>query len=658
VENLRNGITIAPNSTKHFSLRKIIGDSMRFSLFPYQPRTHQNELMDIIWNALEEGKNAVVESGTGSGKTICAVVPTVEFIRSHNKRMLYLTRTNAQQRQAILECRRIGAFAVGIQGRKSMCPLVQEDAELSMGTPEELSIFCGDKKRKTYEEAKSRQLKKGCRYFYTNLLLSDERRKEILDWRRKTVPTVEEYLSFCRDEKLCPYELTKEHIACAEVITAPYVYFFNEFIRASLLNWMNCNVEDIVLIVDEAHNLPNFARDIKSAELSLRTIKLAEAEAEKYGDPTLSDGISITHFCRILSSILLRMAEEYVVDEDGFVPPHGLEERLMSTLKCTSRKISALLNEMFTVGEVIKDDKRKRGKLARSYISSLSMFLEFWMNMEEEHYARLIYGGKNPFLQAYCLDPSLATKIVNDAHASVHLSGTLSPLDEYRDSVGLEDAVLHTFPSPFPKGNRAVFYLGDVTSRYEDISRDEKMLLRMEDYISTISETFQKNTIVFFPSFRLMRRFLDAMANEPKNLYIEERDMTQGELMIKLRDFREQRGALFFSVAGGRISEGLDFPGRELEIAIIAGIPYPKPSAKQRALQHYYELKFGKGWEYTVKAPTTRKIIQSIGRLIRSEEDKGAAVILDKRARHFVSYIPMRESQDIITDLKQFFEEG
>ena len=106
---------------------------------------------------------------------------------------------------------------------------------------------------------------------------------------------------------------------------------------------------------------------------------------------------------------------------------------------------------------------------------------------------------------------------------------------------------------------------------------------------------------------------------------------------------------------GGRISEGMDFPAEQLEIAIIVGIPYPKPTARQRGLQRYYDLKFGKGWEYTVNAPTARKLLQSIGRLIRDDNDKGVAVILDIRAPRFKQYIrDMKESKNLLDDIRTF----
>jgi DNA excision repair protein ERCC-2 len=107
---------------------------------------------------------------------------------------------------------------------------------------------------------------------------------------------------------------------------------------------------------------------------------------------------------------------------------------------------------------------------------------------------------------------------------------------------------------------------------------------------------------------------------------------------------------------GGRISEGMDFPAEQLEIAVIIGIPYPKPTARQKGLQRYYDMKFRKGWEYTVEAPAARKMLQSIGRLIRDENDRGIAVVLDRRASRFKKYLRDLElTDDLINEMKQFF---
>jgi DNA excision repair protein ERCC-2 len=285
-----------------------------------------------------------------------------------------------------------------------------------------------------------------------------------------------------------------------------------------------------------------------------------------------------------------------------------------------------------------------------------------------EQYVKLIVdagGGNNPCVEAYCLDPSLGTEILNCFHSTIHMSGTLEPLEEYRDSIGLhEKTELVSFRSSFPSKNRRVLFVDDVSTKYDDIIKDESMINRMIDQVTSICNNFPKNTMVFFPSFNIMNmfRFNDDIKKITRSVFFEEQKMSQSALMDLVSDFKDygsgiNEGAALFSVMGGRISEGMDFPAEQLEIALIVGIPYPKPTARQRGLKRYYDLKFRKGWEYTVEAPTARKLLQSIGRLIRDEKDRGIAVILDRRAPRFKKYITdLVESKNVLEDIQKFLD--
>jgi DNA excision repair protein ERCC-2 len=119
---------------------------------------------------------------------------------------------------------------------------------------------------------------------------------------------------------------------------------------------------------------------------------------------------------------------------------------------------------------------------------------------------------------------------------------------------------------------------------------------------------------------------------------------------------RERAGdSLIVGVLGGRLSEGLDFPGRQLEAIIVVGMPFPKPTAHQRALFHYHEVRHGKGWDYAVRAPALRRLRQALGRLIRSETDRGFALILDERAAPFLASAGIEcTAADLETSLQEF----
>ena len=616
-------------------------------------------MMQHVSSACHNRSHLVVESGTGTGKTICALTASVEFCKAMGKKILYVTRTNSQQRQVMLELRQINektpVFGVALQGRRNMCPLARKESELSDGSPEELSKVCSDRKARVLKGDED-----ACKY-YAATCAADL--SPIMRYARDELPTAEEFSRHCIERDLCPYEVCKMHVPAADVVAAPYIMFFDGFIRHALMDWMGCALHDIIVIVDEAHNLPSYARELESATLSSVTLRLAEKELDEFGDPEVAEGISLRDFISITQEILEKAVEEYLIDEDGIIPQSHLEEELMFKTHLTSRGLGGLVAQIINFGEMVRDHRKLVGRLPRSHIHGTGGFLAFWQQLDESEYVKLILEddqGSKAF-EAYCLDSSIACRPIMECHSSVHMSGTLKPLDEYRQSIGLpKDAVLADVPSPFPPENRLVLFADDVTTKYEDIERDEKMVDRIAEHISDLVSNVHRSTIVFYPSYALMKRIAPkvSFASGGRSVYFEDRAMDQGEFMKVVSDFKLAPGrALLHAISGGRVSVGIDFPGAEMELAIVAGIPYPKPTAKQRALEHFCEIRFGRGWEHAVKAPTARKLQQAIGRLIRSETDLGVAIILDKRAVHFVDSIAAKKTSDMVSDVRGFFEE-
>jgi len=606
---------------------------------------------------LDQG-HLVLESGTGSGKTVCALTGALQAALARGNKVLYLTRTNSQEKQVILELRKINEkapiFGVAIQGRQGTCPLVRRDKELSAGTPEELSRICRDKRRRVLEGRPG-----GCRFFKG---LQELDMNQLLEHYRSTLPTAEEMIDHCDSLNICPHEVMKELVKEARVVVAPYAYFFMPFIRNSLMDWMDCSMEDVLLIVDEAHNLPDYTREIESFQLSRYMLGMVIKEVEEFGDPELAKGVRVHDVCEACSLVLDEALRDYLIDEDGLIPPSLLEENLMSAFTASSRSLMAMSKLLMEQGEIIRESRFSQGRLPRSLTYSLGAFLSYWLTLDEECFVKLVMGGDNPCLKAYCIDPVVTTSSLLGCRGSVHMSGTLVPLNEYRDSIGLPlETGLMIFPTPFSKENRRVFYVEDVSTKYEEIQSSPDMVAAIEDHVVQVCNGVRRNTVVFFPSYSLMDRFVnDGVSRRiSRRVHLEERGMAQLELMDVVTRFKEGRieGQVLFAVMGGRISEGIDFPEDELELAIVIGIPYPRPTARQRALLHYYELKFRKGWEYTVKGPAIRKLQQAIGRLIRTESDVGAALILDRRITQFSDRLDLVSTERPLQDIQRFFRE-
>ena len=675
--------------------------------------------MESAKECLNREEHLVLEAGTGSGKTISALVPAVEHAISTGRRILYLTRTNSQQRQVIVEFRKIverlkgsipqvagegddeslldhilhelnddtkenvqgeskegnkpvnSTVSVGLQGRSNMCPVTSEDPEFMTGTPEELSKMCAERKRHTANRMSGHPSGgKECPY-YSAFMMDDG--KEAKDWAAENCPTAEELMEFCMERSICPYEVTKALMPDALLVTAPYIYFFYPFIRRRLMEWMDCSLSDLVVIVDEAHNLSSFVRDISSISLSKNTLAMAMSELEKWGDHEVANGVFISTFLRKCVNALDNIAGEYLIDEDGLVPPSALREEMMMLLHTNSARLDSISSEIMHHGVTIQDQKKAMGKLPRSYIYIATRFYKVWNELEFDSYTPLIVAGRNDgefSLEAFAMDPSILTSILSNCSGSIHMSGTLAPLEEYRDSLGLpEDTKLLRLPPPFPSSNRMVLYDQNLTTNYEKLMKNPSLIDGYREMIARILDhTRERNTALFFPSFKMLSRVMGAQELEdgerlphtlPTNrmVFMEERGSSGQDLMELVNEFKESEGGVLVSVLGGRLSEGMDFPGRALEQVIVVGIPYPKPTAKQRALASYYDIKFGKGWEYTVHAPASRRLLQALGRMIRSEEERGIGHILDNRAIHFREEIPdmLEEGKDLMR-LNHFFK--
>jgi DNA excision repair protein ERCC-2 len=545
----------------------------------------------------------------------------------------------------IHELRKINIFGMGIQGRHNLCPIFMKNEELKNGKPDELSKLCIDRKNAVLKEDAD-----ACRYFHNSLKIEEGKIKSVLEG----IPTVEEFSVYFRDRGLCAYELIKQFLSECHLVVAPYVYFLNPVIRKSLLEWMNVELKDVILIVDEAHNLEGYLRDLLTAQLSVKGLSLAGREALEHGNQEVLDIFTTADLCLLISNLINKFSDEYIGEEDALLPRSALEDELLLDIG-TSRKLDILTKNLLLFGETIRELRRKNGRLPRSHIYHIGSFLNIWTNSDDECYVKLISDRKNPTLQLYCVDPREATAVMKSCHSTIHMSGTLRPLEEYRDSIGLpDDTILREYPSPFPAENCAIFYANDVTTKYEEFKDDDNRK-RLRKHILNISKV-KKNTAFFFPSHDIMNEFLDTKHESDKSIFVEKRGIGQEELVSALSRFKLSRNSTIFGVMGGRICEGIDFPDEELEMVVIVGIPYPKPSAKQKALVMYYDLKFKKGWEYTVHAPTARRIRQAIGRLIRRENDRGLAVILDRRAKSFSKELDnIKKLDSRMSEIEDFF---
>ena len=199
----------------------------------------------------------------------------------------------------------------------------------------------------------------------------------------------------------------------------------------------------------------------------------------------------------------------------------------------------------------------------------------------------------------------------------------------------------------------------NVTTRYQDMKANPAIFNIMERNIAKLCNIVHKNTLVFFPSYNLMKQMRPYLERDvTKKLYWEESGRPD-KTTAALTNFRMGRDGVFCSVMGGTIAEGIDFPGEELCFAIIVGIPFPPPTLENDAMSRMYDEKYGPwmGWRYMSLTPAMRKMKQAIGRLIRTETDRGMAVIMDSRTSKYAKELEAVPTQDVQGDAEAFFRE-
>lgn len=617
-------------------------------IFPYEYRPGQRELIGFIDRCLRSGDRPVIEAGTGSGKTVSSLCGVIPFALENGKKIIYLTRTKSQQRQVVREASAIRSdvLCVAIQGRSvSTCPMMRNDPELASGTPEEISKLCSEYKRMDAGRCH-------CPYFNN---LGTVQLEQWIGRIRGESMDAEAFAEAAERSGLCPYELLKFIIPYADVVVVPYPFIFMKQVFGHFQSWLGLQVSDMIIVVDEAHNLPDYLRDVQTYECSRTSLERALSESDKYGNPELYDDIGVPDFIRAVMTLMDGAVKEYLIDEDGMLPPGFLEEGLMQDLGRNSVDIGRMLTAMQDLGDSIEEHRKQMRKLPRSYIGSVAGFVRNWMDSDDGYHVHLIIGGKSPRFQAYCLDPRTVAEPLNDCHSSVHMSGTLEPLDSYIEELGLTDAVKLRMPSCFDEDNMLSIYTDAVTMRYEE-RFTEPNYGNLQQLIIDLVNCVHVNTAVFFPSFQVMDRMMaDGLHHKlGREVFFEKRMMSQDELMESFEDFSISEGSVLFCVTGGRISEGLDFPDKALEMVLILGIPYARPTAKNKALQRYYDIRFGNGYAFVSSIPAVRRMRQAAGRLIRTETDIGVAVVLDRRAAGLTGYDAMH-SPDPVGDTVDFF---
>ncbi|WP_297480667.1 helicase C-terminal domain-containing protein [Thermococcus sp.] len=597
------------------------------SYFPYESlRPNQAEFIELVRETAERGENAIIEAPTGFGKTVSVLTGVLPVAGELGLKVLYLARTHRQMDRVIEELKAINRKAkvsgVELRSRKELClhnylTKFTNDAYTAM-------IVCKNLK------------KLGKCEFYENEKRKKAEFNELVNFFLKSPSHPSEILSYAETLELCPYDLTKRIAEKADVIVASYLYAISPSIRESLISSLGVDYSDLIIIFDEAHNLPDQAISALSDRLSIHTVNRAIKEADEYRENEIANFLSI--FAKGLELLFNERLSDREIMETP-IQPELVFAHLINTLGISPRWIVKTLNEMVSIGEAIREDRIEKGKPPRSYIGRVGEFLLLWFSLiGREDYLFLLSRERGLSLELVALDPSRALTFLHDVHSAFLISGTLTPLEAFRDVMGIERARLKKFPRIVKRENAQVLVAKDVSTRGEE--RSLAVYKKMVDYIVEAVKLIPKNVGVFTASYEVLQGLLSAnlqvrLEETGKAVFIERQGVSSSENDAMVASFKAHargNGAVLLGVMGGRNSEGQDYSGDEMNGVILVGIPYARPTPRVQAQIRYFEKKFpGKGRYYGYYLPAHRKLVQAAGRVHRSAEEKGSIIILDYR---------------------------
>jgi len=448
---------------------------------------------------------------------------------------------------------------------------------------------------------------------------------------------VEEIVRLCHDEKICPYEISVQLAKHAKVIVADYYYIFNPSIQKRFFAKTDLDLENSIIIVDEAHNLPARIRSLMSMSISTFTLNQARKEAKDMEDDT--------------ATVLLDELQEQLVELINMDNEKMVQKGQFKIDKDSIEIFEAL------AGKRLKSEKS-------SYFDTIVSFLKNYS--DENGYANIIkhvkgHRGERIELTHTCLDPSIITKpILDSCYSSIFMSGTLTPLDMFKDILGIEGNAKE-FPSPFPVTNKLNLIVPNVTTKYSERSPEQFEMIA--NALSEICNEIPGNSIVFFPSYFLRDQIAEIFEDKCHKTIFKEvpglQKQEKADLLERFKSYKDS-GAVLLGVAAGSFGEGIDLPGDLLKGVIIVGLPLNKPDLETQALINYYDNKYNRGWDYGYILPAISRVQQNAGRCIRSETDKGVVVYMDKRygwSNYMKTFSDKIEiTLDYKNKIKNFFE--
>ncbi|MDP7355136.1 MAG: ATP-dependent DNA helicase, partial [Desulfobacterales bacterium] len=591
--------------------------------FPFKTyRSGQRRMAEGVYRAIKNNRQLIIQAATGIGKTIGVIFPaTKAMVDGFTEKIFYLTARSTGKAAA--------ETALGALRKKGL-------------KIKSITLTAKDKICFRPQSACSGNECEYAKGFYDRLGSGLEEIFQQDDFTRGAVERN------AMKYRLCPFEYSLELALWTDCIICDYNYAFDP--RVSLKRFFQVQTNRYTFMIDEAHNLVERSRAMYSSEIRKQAL-LDTRRLLRHDLPTVYKNMTRVNSWLIKARKKCQAAGNVLVEKEA---PDDLYPLLRNFLFSAGKWL----------GLNVKTDYRQG--LLELYHEMMG-FLRIAAGYNES-YTTCLETVKNDLrLKLFCIDPSGHLKeAMKRSKASLFFSATMTPLNYFHKIFGCSETVQQiVIPSPFPSDNFCLLISESISTLYRDRHRTKDDVVA--DILAMVKQK-QGNYLLFFPSYQYMAMihslFL-SMQPEVKTI-IQASGMGKRERDDFLAMFvhGNHKTLVGFAVMGGVFGEGIDLIGDRLSGVVIVGVGLPGISPEREIIRKYFEKQNRSGFEYAYLYPGINRVLQSAGRLIRSENDRGIALLVDQRFSTFPyrnllhrewNPIRIKEPGQIATAVKRFW---
>jgi len=592
--------------------------------FPYDEfRDGQRDMSAAIYRAVRDKYPLLCEAPTGIGKTVSALFPVIKLLgEGQVSQAVYLTakvsgRQTAFDTIRVLENHGLDVSAIGIRSKQPTC-------------------FCSNG-RCERDDSGICPMTIG---FFDRL---PDAREELL---KVGVISAESLDDVAWHHQLCPFELALQMLPWTQVVIADYNYVFDPLV---CLPHFSESRKDTVLLIDEAHNLLDRSRSMFSATLDRATCK------DEIKKSTLSHADIARQLERLEKSLVRLSPSDSTINVSESLPS--------GVVRSAATAVEAIVNAFGKAPATTESQSTLFRTLCR-VVAIGELFGD-----EHRTVVRKVSQGRLNQVQLTfkCLDASTSlSRQYKKFRSVVMFSATLNPGWFYRDVLGLpEETMEMKLDSPYKPENAFHSVVPWINTRYRQREASANDLVEL---IHQVIKSKKGNYVVFFPSFTYLKQIHELYCSRypETETWVQTSDTDPESLSSQLRELDKSGLRLGFAILGGKFGEGVDYPGDMLIGVIVVGVGLPGFDEEQALIQTHFEKLGFDGYDFTYRYPGMTRVLQTAGRVIRGESDKGVVILVDDRFRegfyqslfpsHWKAEIP-RNSKDLKAHLEKFWSD-